>query len=1312
MKTFLLFLLVCSTSAALSASNLTDGMAEGKTSMSSSMVPQNPILPPTAFIPDGEPHVFEYQGVKRVFLYGSRDERGDGFCGFGHDAWSAPVDALGEWTNHGEIFHVKQVQALGYGLVDKQHFGAPDCAYNPVTRKYYLYTFLGARYALDGKQGPRPDAPGTVPGCDDFGPKCVMASSDSPAGPFLNPVMCDWPPANKDGAFDPAVLVDDQEDGSVRVYAYWGMGRGGNGGDRCAELDPADMHTIINPQTRRPDRTAWHKTLPEKTQINGSTLFEANSIRKLGQDRYAFIYSANERIPALTYCYGRTPLGPWSYGGRIIENGGGNNHGSICRIGDQWYVFYHRQTAGGFANRQAMMEPIAVRFEGARIVIPQVEMTSQASSTNGLPAFQRYNIGICCEAKGGGRILGWPRQPDGLHPMTGIKAGSCLGFKYFNFGPTAWRDGDDIRLRFNLKLLQPATLTLQVARPEVSNDITSRVDVAKVRLQDYAADGAYHEINIPLSSLDHAAELQAIGGLKGKLAVYLHFDGGAGELCCIRELEFARGAAPTPPTRQEVCLPATAGAIAANLRPAATNGVNWESFLRRQDPVWELLPARWIEGAFIGNGRLGAMIYKGAGEKEPGAEVLAWTIGRSDLYDERDLSYKDNNWVAHSRLPLGRFHLCPAGKVLDGNMRIDLWNGEALGTIRTDQGSIHWRSWVQTPTAGPEVVVVDVTTEAGERNMQWNWQPFQSIVTRYHSSPRTANDYPPNPPGQQMQAGAATVWVQPLLAGGDYATAWQTVSPTPDRQVLYVAVGDGLFKGGAKETALAAVAEATKRPATLLQTDNRAWWHAFYPKSFLSVPDGRIESHYWIQMYKLASATRPGGVVVDTCGPWLKVDTVWPACWWNLNVQLTHYPIPVANHLELNDPLIKLFQQELANGNLITNAPPEMRHDSAYFGNPTTTKNLINRDVYWNGKNLSGRTRPGARLNHLPWICHTFWEHYRRTMDDTFLREFLFPLTRRAYSFIFHFVEEGADGKLHIKDTYSSEYGAADDANEALAMVRWGGGALVWMCERLHIADPDLPRWKDILARLVEPPVDANGLMIGSDVPFVVPHRHYSHLMALVPFRTWDFQDPATRKLAFHSLAYFLRGGRLAGYSYTGASSMYAMLGDGDQALHCLETYLKQYDKPNTMYVEGNSPVMETPPSAARCVQDMLLQSHDVIRIFPAVPGQWQEAAFENLLAEGAFEVSAVRKGGKTQFVRIKSLAGEPCRVQTTLETPARLSPTGQTKLKTDAKGITTLDLTRGEEATLISDGFAGDLVIQPLELPPGAGNYYGLKKR
>ena len=49
------------------------------------------------------------------------------------------------------------------------------------------------------------------------------------------------------------------------------------------------------------------------------------------------------------------------------------------------------------------------------------------------------------------------------------------------------------------------------------------------------------------------------------------------------------------------------------------------------------------------------------------------------------------------------------------------------------------------------------------------------------------------------------------------------------------------------------------------------------------------------------------------------------------------------------------------------------------------------------------------------------------------------------------------------------------------------------------------------------------------------------------------------------------------------------------------------------------------------------------IRIFPAVPDVWKEASFDQLRAQGGFLVSASRNAGRTEWVRIKRLADEPC---------------------------------------------------------------------
>ena len=60
----------------------------------------------------------------------------------------------------------------------------------------------------------------------------------------------------------------------------------------------------------------------------------------------------------------------------------------------------------------------------------------------------------------------------------------------------------------------------------------------------------------------------------------------------------------------------------------------------------------------------------------------------------------------------------------------------------------------------------------------------------------------------------------------------------------------------------------------------------------------------------------------------------------------------------------------------------------------------------------------------------------------------------------------------------------------------------------------------------------------------------------------------------------------------------------------------------------------------------MLLQSQGgVIRLFPAVPESWRDAGFRNFRSEGAFLVSASRKGGKLDSVRVVSEKGGKLRL-------------------------------------------------------------------
>ena len=93
---------------------------------------------------------------------------------------------------------------------------------------------------------------------------------------------------------------------------------------------------------------------------------EGSSMRKIG-DTYYYVYADMERgkPTSLGYSTSKSPLGPFTYQGIIIDNDGcdpasWNNHGSIECVNGQWYVFYHRCSRGVQQHRRLCIEPITI----------------------------------------------------------------------------------------------------------------------------------------------------------------------------------------------------------------------------------------------------------------------------------------------------------------------------------------------------------------------------------------------------------------------------------------------------------------------------------------------------------------------------------------------------------------------------------------------------------------------------------------------------------------------------------------------------------------------------------------------------------------------------------------------------------------------------------------------------------------------------------------------------------------------------------------------------------------------------------------
>ena len=416
----------------------------------------NPYLPNWEYIPDGEPRVFG----DRIYVYGSHDRKDSiDFCDYKLKVWSAPVSDPTKWVCHGDIFRSRDGHdsLSDVDWTDELLF-APDV----VERggKYYLYAYI-----VNAK------------GC--------VAVADRPEGPFrlLSRYKYDIPNHYDNGTFiDPGVLVDD--DGRVYIYCGYQGSYMCELKDNMYEAVPGSYKLDIIP-TAEPHR-----------------FFEACSPRRIN-GTYYLIYSP-QRGSCLDYATSDSPTGPFTYRGTIIDNGidfpGGNDHGSVCCINGQWYIFYHRMTNGTIMSRRGCVERIEILPDGT---IPQVEMTSLGFEES-LNPYDFTPADTACVLKGGCYIT---ETSVFERPIVNVTDGCVMGWKYFDFG----EDFASKTMQIRLKLRGTGS------RGRVHVRLDSK-DGEELGTVDFAEDSGTAGARIKAATGRHAVFLVAESGYEGWFA--------------------------------------------------------------------------------------------------------------------------------------------------------------------------------------------------------------------------------------------------------------------------------------------------------------------------------------------------------------------------------------------------------------------------------------------------------------------------------------------------------------------------------------------------------------------------------------------------------------------------------------------------------------------------------------------------------------------------------------------------------------------------------------------------------------------------
>ncbi|MDF9798793.1 alpha-L-fucosidase 2 [Catalinimonas alkaloidigena] len=682
---------------------------------------------------------------------------------------------------------------------------------------------------------------------------------------------------------------------------------------------------------------------------------------------------------------------------------------------------------------------------------------------------------------------------------------------------------------------------------------------------------------------------------------------------------------------------------------------------------FDSLAQRWDEGMPMGNGMLGALVWK----KE---NRLRMSLDRVDLWDDRPMPGIDKlkfSWVikkvkrnqydsvqqlgdvpyeqnaAPTKIPGAalEFDLAKLGKVISNEL--NLQNG--LNSIEFEnKGSLH--TYVHaTQNYGvfilenlpenilPQLIIPDYASlaEAGPANSV-DGQSLQRLG--YPKGTLTENDN-------------VIHYHQPTYEDSFYEVLvkWQKVS---GNKLV------GLWTISNNKKARLPLIDGNLDQAIWPSHVN--WWTSYWNQSMLDLPDALLEKQYYREMYKFGSVARSDTPPISLQAVWTADNGKLPP--WkgdfhhDLNTQLSYWPAYTGNHLKL------------ASGytNWLWNKRDTFKkYTEDYFGvEGLNAPGVTTLD----GDPMGGWIQYALGPTVAAWLGHHFYLEWRYSMDQEFLRSRAYPWIADVAIYLHNIsvVDENGYRSLPISaspEIYNNSVQAwfKETTNFDLALIRWTFEKAAELALVLN-KEEEAQLWVEYLSQWPALAVDSElGLLLAPEHPLAESHRHHSYMVGFHPLGLLDYSQGKTQQeIIDNTLATLdsLGTKQWVGYSFSWLANMKARAFDGESAAEALQIFASAFCLPNSFHVNGDQSgkgytsatyrpfTLEGNFAFAAGLQEMLMQSHaDAIRIFPAIPDHWGQVSFSGLRAQGAFVVSAEMKNNKVSHVEISSEKGGILRI-------------------------------------------------------------------
>lgn len=409
--------------------------------------------------------------------------------------------------------------------------------------------------------------------------------------------------------------------------------------------------------------------------------------------------------------------------------------------------------------------------------------------------------------------------------------------------------------------------------------------------------------------------------------------------------------------------------------------------------------------------------------------------------------------------------------------------------------------------------------------------------------------------------------------------------------------------------------------------------------------DRALESLYFqFGRYLLIASSRAGSLPANLQGVWNESTTPpWNADYHvNINLQMNYWLAESTNLAETAAPLFDFIDALVAPGERSARQIVGARGWTAFLNtNAWGFAGVIEwPTAFW-------QPEAGA------WLARHYYEHYRFSRDERFLRERAWPVMRGAAQFWLDALHrDPRDGLLVVSPSYSPEHGpftagAAMSqqivfdlfSNVVEAAPRVGEAAFGAEVDRARSqldAGTRIGSW----GQLQEWKADLDDRKDD--------HRHVSHLFAVHPGHQIDpDRTPDLARAARVTLD--ARGDGGTGWSKAWKINFWARLRDGARAHKLLGEQLRSSTLPNLfdthppLQIDGNF-------GATAGMAEMLLQSQQgELLILPALPPDWPGGSVQGLRARGDLVVDIAWDRGEPTQVTLHAGRSGPVAVHSSL---------------------------------------------------------------